>query len=584
MRRLSVCVLAPMMVLFFVALAYSDPIPHLINYQGMLTDDGGNPLNTPQNLTFRIYNVESGGASLWSETQNNVPVEEGLFSVILGSVDPIDLPFDEDYWLEIEVGLSDTLLPRVKLTSVGYAYRAQRADTSDYSFHAKEADTAFYAIEAVSAETDNDWTITGNDMYSGVSGNVGIGTTSPTAPLTIQPINGTDIEFAHGGFNADILASNQFNIGTSNPSFFSILTNNQFRLSVDGTGKVGIGTTTPSCPLEVTHSTWWDILKIGLGTTSDRLILSSGTQWASLSAGTTNANHIVIRHSSGNVGIGHTDPWKKLSVDGDIGVPYYGSYYLGIYEGLGWNNAIGSIRVGSDGPQCLQLHSGSATARMFIDTLGNVGIGTTTPDAVLDVYGTRSVGTSQDGIVNIGNTSDLHVTLDNNEIHARNGTNPSNLYINDFGGDVRIAKNGKVRIGGLGTPSERLHVDGKVYISAMDATHSGVNVKWYNNRLYRDASSEKYKEDIRPLEEDFHKILEAKPKSFIDKVSGERNIGFIAEEFDQLGLNHLVSYRDGEPDALKYELISLYLLEVVKDIKNENEELRKRIDALESRE
>lgn len=407
---------APIMVLFFVALASSDPIPHLINYQGMLTDDGGNPLNTPQNLTFRIYNVESGGASLWDETQNNVPVEEGLFSVILGSVNPIDLPFDEDYWLETEVGLSDTLLPRVKLTSVSYAYRAQWADTSDYSFHAKEADTAFYAIEAVSAETDSDWTITGNDMYSAVSGNVGIGTTSPTAPLTIQPVNGVDIQFAGGGgFNADIMASNEFRIGTLGPSFFSIVTDNELRLVVDGSGKVGIG---------------------------------------------------------------DTSPWKKLTVEGDVAVPYAYSYYVGAYTGLGWNNATGAVRLGDNGRR-LEMYAGSATPRMVIDKdNGNVGIGTTSPEVDLDVYGTQTINATRDGIVNIGSTSGAHVTLDNNEIHGRNGSSTSNFYINDFGGNVLIAKQGNVGIG-TSSPDAKLEVyttesEHGVQSYSFSHTHSGV--------------------------------------------------------------------------------------------------------------
>jgi hypothetical protein len=155
-------------------------IPHLIHYQGMLTDDAGNPLNTPQDLTFRIYNVESGGSSLWGETQNNIQVTDGLFSVLLGIVKPIDLSFDEDYWLEIEVSVYDTLLPRMKLASVGYAYRAESADaadwsdTSDYSFQAGRtdsaewSDTSDYTLKSLMADTanyaffgpgvtDNDW-------------------------------------------------------------------------------------------------------------------------------------------------------------------------------------------------------------------------------------------------------------------------------------------------------------------------------------------------------------------------------------------------------------------------------------------
>jgi len=118
-------------------------IPHLIHYQGVLTDNAGNPLNTPQDLTFRIYKVESGGTLLWGETQNDVPVT------------------DEDYWLEIEVSVYDTLLPRMKLASVGYAFRAERADTTDHTSHAQRADTADwsdtsdYSLRALRADTAN---------------------------------------------------------------------------------------------------------------------------------------------------------------------------------------------------------------------------------------------------------------------------------------------------------------------------------------------------------------------------------------------------------------------------------------------
>jgi hypothetical protein len=60
--------------------------------------------------------------------------------------------------------------------------------------------------------------------------------------------------------------------------------------------------------------------------------------------------------------------------------------------------------------------------------------------------------------------------------------------------------------------------------------------------------------------------MKAVPKDFTDKVSKERNIGFIAEEFDSLGLYPLVIYNDaGEPDALEYQLVPIYMLGVMKD-------------------
>jgi hypothetical protein len=123
----------------------------------------------------------------------------------------------------------------------------------------------------------------------------------------------------------------------------------------------------------------------------------------------------------------------------------------------------------------------------------------------------------------------------------------------------------------------------------MYGTTSGSNVRYYNNRLYYYSSSEKYKDDIQLLDDNFDKILDAQPVSFIDKVSGERNIGLIAEDMEDLGLEHLVVHRDGEPDGVKYELVSLYLLETIKELKatteqltRENQVFKQRIDALES--
>jgi hypothetical protein len=115
-------------------------IPHLIHYQGMLTDDEGTPLNTPQDITFRIYNDLTDGTLKWSETQYGIMVTDGLFNVNLGDSTPMDLAFDEDYWLEMDVGPGEILTPRVQLTSVGYAYRAERTDTASYALAGGEGD------------------------------------------------------------------------------------------------------------------------------------------------------------------------------------------------------------------------------------------------------------------------------------------------------------------------------------------------------------------------------------------------------------------------------------------------------------
>ena len=59
--------------------------PESVNYQGYLTDSGGNPISSTVTLQFSIWDASSGGSQLWSETHNNVQVRGGYFSVLLGS-------------------------------------------------------------------------------------------------------------------------------------------------------------------------------------------------------------------------------------------------------------------------------------------------------------------------------------------------------------------------------------------------------------------------------------------------------------------------------------------------------------------
>ncbi|MCK4858346.1 MAG: hypothetical protein KAT58_10285 [candidate division Zixibacteria bacterium] len=111
--------------------AIAAAIPHMINYQGMLTDNLGNPLTGNYSIEFKIFNHPTAGTQLWGETHGGVVVTDGLFNVLLGSATPINLDFSGEYYLDITVG-GEHLATRLPFTSVGYAYRAQRADTALY--------------------------------------------------------------------------------------------------------------------------------------------------------------------------------------------------------------------------------------------------------------------------------------------------------------------------------------------------------------------------------------------------------------------------------------------------------------------
>lgn len=107
-----------------------DTVPGVINYQGYLTHSGGQAFTGPADLTFAIFDQPNGGAALWSETQSGVAVSQGYFSVLLGSVNPLDAGHFSAAarYLEVSVdmGSGAVVLPRQQFASVPYAFQANR--------------------------------------------------------------------------------------------------------------------------------------------------------------------------------------------------------------------------------------------------------------------------------------------------------------------------------------------------------------------------------------------------------------------------------------------------------------------------
>ncbi|MBV5338369.1 MAG: hypothetical protein J0665_02250, partial [Deltaproteobacteria bacterium] len=102
--------------------------PSTINYQGYLSGSNSAPVNTPVAMTLTLYSAPVGGTALWSEYQSTVPVVNGVYSVLMGSVTPIALPFDTVYYLGVAVNSDPEMTPRQELASVPYSFRAMGAD------------------------------------------------------------------------------------------------------------------------------------------------------------------------------------------------------------------------------------------------------------------------------------------------------------------------------------------------------------------------------------------------------------------------------------------------------------------------
>src|SRR5437867_3391137 len=70
--------------LFLVSVASAD-VPRLLNYQGRLTDGSGNCFTGTVALRLRFYDAVAGGNALFDETQPAVAVNQGLFTLKIGS-------------------------------------------------------------------------------------------------------------------------------------------------------------------------------------------------------------------------------------------------------------------------------------------------------------------------------------------------------------------------------------------------------------------------------------------------------------------------------------------------------------------
>jgi hypothetical protein len=174
--------------------------------------------------------------------------------------------------------------------------------------------------------------------------NVGIGTSSPDAPLAFGNIVGKKITLYSSGIN------NQYGVGVqggllqiysdaaaadiafgygSSASFIE-------RMRIKGNGNVGVGTAAPATRLDVAGVSNWDLsntegdFRIGNGTYRIKMgiALDGGGAGAAtirsaggierLNLGAANTNLLTLNGASGNVGIGTETPSQKLQVIGNI--------------------------------------------------------------------------------------------------------------------------------------------------------------------------------------------------------------------------------------------------------------------------
>ena len=219
------------------------------------------------------------------------------------------------------------------------------------------------------------------------SGSVGIGTTSPAAKLHVE--NG-DVRL-----EKDTKVTIGFRGHTSGSTALAFRDANAAvdRMTIDSSGNVGIGNTSPASGLDIRPGVTGALnaITMGYGRSANPTDAIHKIRWASddlvieADSANTIASNIQFRNdgteymridSSGNVGIGTSSADFKLDVNGSIGVT----------EGqvVAWHDGGGNLaaRIYGSSTDELRFEVGSSASRaMTIDSSGRLLIGTTSDTA-----------------------------------------------------------------------------------------------------------------------------------------------------------------------------------------------------------
>ena len=335
------------------------------------------------------------------------------------------------------------------------------------------------------------------------SGRVGIGLTNPGSfyasgdDLVVGGTGAHGITIKTGSTNQGILA---FADGTSggaqqyagyilydhsiNDMFFA--TGASERLRIDSSGNVGIGATDVNAPLEVRNSSALQI----------RTSTSTGNYWEFGRDNSTGdffladdglGTVVAVDQLTGNVGVGSTNPLTQLHILNTSGTS---GFYVSRANGTTVGDQI-SIQLSTDSSKpritgygdgltfFTAATSGTASERMRIDSSGNVGIGTTSPDALLEIE--SSAGGTSFSINNTGTSGRQYIlqstssssSIGGGKFSIYDGDAPAHRFVLDSSGNVGIgvsSLNNKLEVNG----NQVLLANGQLKFADAGNSHVGI--------------------------------------------------------------------------------------------------------------
>ena len=386
--------------------------------------------------------------------------------------------------------LITSILIVTSLTSVtGQTQNDSENTTSNSAIRSRALPSWFYKL------VNDDWNYWSKspNMYSIPSGNVGIGTSSPSSKLQVA-----------GNIDAYGFSINGTAIGTSSDSYWSADGSNIYY----NTGNVGIGTISPVAKLDVAGMLKINSFKMTTGATDGYVLTSDGSgvgTWQPASggsggiggSGTTNKiskftssdtiGNSIITESSSKIGIGTSSPTEKLDVAGTIKAtgfkmpisPTAGYVLTCDSNGVGTWQPVGggSDGIGGSGTiNKLPKMVGPTTIgdSIITESSSKIGIGTSSPTEKLDVAGTikatsfKMPTNAVTGYVLTCNSQGVGTWQPASGGGGGIGGSGSTNYIPRFAGSTTLGNSIIYQTSdsiGIGTtnPEYTLHVDGTIY-------------------------------------------------------------------------------------------------------------------------
>jgi len=480
------------LILIIGAIAILAQSPQAFKYQAVVRNNAGEILAN-QLVSFRmsIRDQTPGGTIEFQDLHGIITNEFGVANLEIGNGAHVFGNFNSIDWgngpkyLEVELDVAGG----GNYISIG----TSQLLSTPYALHARTSEDAV-------------WNQNGSDIYYN-DGRVGIGTTNPAYKLDVY---GNRIRLYENS-SGDWLALRtdggalDFQFEGGNLYFQSTVPDEHILLNPNSGNNVGIGTTSPSEKLDVNGG-----IKLGSTTNTNAGTVRwsggdfegyDGNDWLSLTTGGGSSvwNQIGsdIYYNSGNIGVGLTNPNRKLyirhnfeglsyplKIENKTGGPNVSAAGILFSSGVAGDNERGKgglvyeytstwnrgdfhfLQNNSDNEDNPDI----SDAVFTIKNNGNVGIGITSPSTRLEV------SSLTDNPTMILHRATGQPSIKSNEGHLMLESNGNAVGLNWYGADDVILVNGGGKVGiGTSSPSTKLDVSGATGISVTSMSN-GVSV------------------------------------------------------------------------------------------------------------